>query len=1153
MVNNNTSKSRKMKNPLLVLLGILASGFLHGQCPPASPLSTPYYENFDTVAAGQTGGFSNCWTATTTSDPNWESESSGTTNSSSTGPIDDYSGSGNYVYMETTSGSQGDTAGFMSPLISLSNLSSPELTFYYHMYGATMGTLEVYIGSGTAWDSVWALSGEQQTSETSPWKKGIISLASYSGNIRIKFVGSKGSSFTGDMAIDEVKVAEAPACPQPTGLTVSNLTSSSADLSWNAVTPATNGYEIIYDLSGFDPATSGMSSTTSTNSTTLSSLTGNSVYEAYIISDCASNGLSDTTGPLVFTTLCPSYTAPYYNDFESEALDDVPACWSYYETYSGSWVEVENFTGAAAPYLGSQALYLYSSSGTSTDTLFAITPQLSDLTSGDKQLRFYANSDDPVTQLIVGTMSDPSVPGSFNPIDTIVFPTPDTYQEVILPITTANGYNGTDEYIVLAHNMGATVDYIRIDEFNYEVIPACPKVSAIVLDSVDVTSASFSFTASGTSYDVEFGPTGFSQGTGCTGTFSSASITIDNTTDPGCATQLAGNTTYDIYIRNNCTAGGNGTSIWEGPFTFTTACAPIASPYNQNFDGTSEPELDNCWSIINTTGVSASFAGTENFEYLSSPNSLELFNSTATSGDLIVVSPMFSDLDNTKRIRFNTYDDDNASDLIIGTLSDPTDASTFTPFRTITASEMDDDTWELFVVSFASYTGTDNYIGFKHGMGTTSDNIYVDDFEYQPLPACVPPVVTSLGAFGIGPNSANLYWASGSQGIKTYIEVGGTGFTPGTGTYTVLDSVGGSVDTINIAALGSQNNYEFYVQDSCASSGLSPWIGPYAFTTACAAISTPHTESFDSTSIPNCWTTYSSTNEEWTFGSNTYGPSSDNTGNGGEYATVDDSETPATSDVTLASPFFDVSGLTNAELEFYLASQDASVTLSIDVWDGSTWNNGVYTHAAATTNTWDKISVNLTPYAGSGEIAIRFVVDEDNGTFQNDIGIDDVTIQSGPACPNPGALTAWNVVDTSAILNWVAASAANSNEVWFGPQGFFQGTQSTTGGTMVVVNNDSLLVDTLTGNTCYEFLVRGFCGSSDTSEWVGPFSFCTPCSPFTAPYYEDFDAATTPDIPDCWTAIESSNSSILTVSSTDHGTPIPSSPNAIEFNHCFRK
>ncbi|MDZ7845826.1 MAG: hypothetical protein U5L96_03070 [Owenweeksia sp.] len=85
-------------------------------------------------------------------------------------------------------------------------------------------------------------------------------------------------------------------------------------------------------------------------------------------------------------------------------------------------MEVEDFTGTASPYAGTQALYLYSSSGTSSDTLMAISPQFTDLTAGDKQVRFFANSDDPVTQLIVGTVSSQTDPGSFVALDTITFP-----------------------------------------------------------------------------------------------------------------------------------------------------------------------------------------------------------------------------------------------------------------------------------------------------------------------------------------------------------------------------------------------------------------------------------------------------------------------------------------------------------------------------------------------------------------------------------------------------------------------------------------------------------------------------------------------------------------------------------------------------------
>ncbi|MDZ7845816.1 MAG: hypothetical protein U5L96_02995 [Owenweeksia sp.] len=54
-----------------------------------------------------------------------------------------------------------------------------------------------------------------------------------------------------------------------------------------------------------------------------------------------------------------------------------------------------------------------------------------------------------------------------------MFQAPDTYEEVIVNFDAANGYNGTDEYVVFAHSLGSTFQYVRIDEFNYEPIPAC--------------------------------------------------------------------------------------------------------------------------------------------------------------------------------------------------------------------------------------------------------------------------------------------------------------------------------------------------------------------------------------------------------------------------------------------------------------------------------------------------------------------------------------------------------------------------------------------------------------------------------------------------------------------------------------------------------
>ncbi|NBC57886.1 MAG: DUF4397 domain-containing protein, partial [Bacteroidetes bacterium] len=101
---------------------------------------------------------------------------------------------------------------------------------------------------------------------------------------------------------------------------VSNVTTDSADLSWDDVANATDGYEWFVFASGDDPATatpvaSGLTSAgvTTANPTALSSAT---TYDVYVRSNCAADGLSDLLGPETFTTLA----LPPANDECSNAV-----------------------------------------------------------------------------------------------------------------------------------------------------------------------------------------------------------------------------------------------------------------------------------------------------------------------------------------------------------------------------------------------------------------------------------------------------------------------------------------------------------------------------------------------------------------------------------------------------------------------------------------------------------------------------------------------------------------------------------------------------------------------------------------------------------------------------------------------------------------
>ena len=135
----------------------------------------------------------------------------GATVSGSTGPSFDHTtGAGFYAYLETSSpATLGDSAIFESNCIDISSLSVPSLSFWYHMYGATIGTLRLEIYDGTVWTSVWSLSGEQGNQ----WVEVSVNLSAYVsvGVIYYRFIGVAGSSYTGDLAIDDIQVKIAPA------------------------------------------------------------------------------------------------------------------------------------------------------------------------------------------------------------------------------------------------------------------------------------------------------------------------------------------------------------------------------------------------------------------------------------------------------------------------------------------------------------------------------------------------------------------------------------------------------------------------------------------------------------------------------------------------------------------------------------------------------------------------------------------------------------------------------------------------------------------------------------------------------------------------------------------------------------------------------
>ncbi|XP_071153684.1 MAM and LDL-receptor class A domain-containing protein 1-like [Mytilus edulis] len=123
-----------------------------------------------------------------------------------TGPTDAYSGN-QYAYIEVNKKESGEVAVLSTDGTVLA-ASEYCLEFYYHMYGAHIGNLVVYIGekgSGT-WEIVFTKDGDQGNR----WNHACLNL-SYQNGITIEIEASKGGQTRtknkGDIAIDDIQLS----------------------------------------------------------------------------------------------------------------------------------------------------------------------------------------------------------------------------------------------------------------------------------------------------------------------------------------------------------------------------------------------------------------------------------------------------------------------------------------------------------------------------------------------------------------------------------------------------------------------------------------------------------------------------------------------------------------------------------------------------------------------------------------------------------------------------------------------------------------------------------------------------------------------------------------------------------------------------------
>src|SRR5690606_16299287 len=152
--------------------------------------------------------------------------------------------------------------------------------------------------------------------------------------------------------LDDFVVEPIPACPEPTGLAIANVTESSVDLSWVS---SGSLFDIKWGVLGFDVETEGSLVSEVGNPYTLTGLADSTSYDFYVRQNCGDDGVSVWTGPYNFTTTQVPATLNYTEDFEGVIK------WTLVNgTQTNKWV-----VGEATNNGGTHSLYISNDDGVS--------------------------------------------------------------------------------------------------------------------------------------------------------------------------------------------------------------------------------------------------------------------------------------------------------------------------------------------------------------------------------------------------------------------------------------------------------------------------------------------------------------------------------------------------------------------------------------------------------------------------------------------------------------------------------------------------------------------------------------------------------------------------------------------------------------------
>ncbi|NOY49989.1 MAG: hypothetical protein GXO88_05440 [Chlorobi bacterium] len=565
----------------------------------------------------------------------------------------------------------------------------------------------------------------------------------------------------------------------------------------------------------------------------------------------------------------------------------------------------------------------------------------------------------------------------------------------------------------------------------------------------------------------------------------------------------------------------------------TSSCTVSTFPWTEGFENSGS--IPTCWSqvydnIYNedwqfVTGDDG-FTGLHNSAHSGTYNAFFQKNSALTS----LVLPKF-DLSSltTPQLDFWYIQDGNSTGY--DEFSVLYKAAENASWITLKTYQVKKTSWTHDTIVLPNNT-SQSYIAFKSGPSYGGYGVLIDDVKIEESGvACAPPQGPVSNPSG---TTAVVSWLNQLSSPTWEVEYGPEGFAQGTGT-----SVTGLTDTTyTITGLTVSTNYDWYVRKNCGGTPTvySSWTGLNTFTTTTVPFTLPVSEDFESGFVKFV----NPSGNDVDFVSNTslkHGGSKSAYNN---YSDLNSNYLEMASYVDLSSAsypvlsFWHIAKINNdgdfCKVQISTDNGSSWVTLPTKYYGGSATNYSAYQRfdensygtwsGTPADNTWWKKEVYALDTYKYKKVKIRFYITSNVGGVDEGWYIDDILLEDN-ACPGiyPDSLWTQNITATTAKFKWTEKGNATVWDIEYGATGFSQGT----GTSVIGVTTNPFSVTGLSASSTYDWYVRSSCGSGNFSEWSGPETFSTPCSPVSLPYFESFEGITAPAMPQCYKEDDANN------------------------------